>query len=74
MNLHARISKIEAAQPLTASAVIVATDEADFSKQLEDALLSSEPGSLHVTGSIGREPYDQMHNLLPFEEALELLS
>jgi hypothetical protein len=74
MNLHARITKIEAAQPAKASVVIVATDEADFRLQLEGALLSSGAGSLHVTSSIAGEPYDQMHNLLPFEEALELLS
>ena len=72
MNLHARISKIEAAAPPVRTLEIIATDRDDL---FEKVLLSGiGPGHVRVIGLVAGEPIDETRELLTHEEYLELLN
>lgn len=75
MTLGARLTRLEAANDLSTMAVsIIATDEGDFMRQFEAALLSAPgPGPMAVFGSIAGVPFAETIDLGFHEEALERL-
>ena len=70
MNLHTRISRIEAVDPVR-TLEIHAVDEDDYS----DKLLLSDIGAgpVRVIGTVTGQPIERNETLLTHEEYLELL-
>lgn len=70
MNLHARLSRIEAAAPVR-MLEIHAVDQYDYTEKL---LLSGiGAGPARVIGTLAGQPIERDETILPFEEVLELL-
>ena len=70
MNLHTRISRIEAVDPVR-TLEIHAVDEDDYSEKL---LLSDiGAGPVRVIGTVTGQPIERNETLLTHEEYLELL-
>ena len=71
MNLHARMSRIEATSCPVSTLEIHATDEDDYHEKL---LLSGVgAGPVHIIGTVSGEPIEGDETLLTHEECLELL-
>ena len=71
MNLHARMSRIEATSCPVRTLEIYATDEDDYSEKL---LLSDiGAGPVRVIGTVCGEAMERNETLLTHEEYLELL-
>ena len=71
MNLHARMSRIEATSCPVTTLEIHATDEDDYHEKL--LLSGSGPGPVHVIGTVCGEPIERDETLLTHEEYLELI-